>query len=206
MNYNRIYEYRFEGVDSNSKKVAWEEISSFLFEKMKNPKVVLDPAAGFCEFINSVPSAEKWAIDQNLDFLKIHANENVRQIGGDCLKTELPQEYYDAVFVSNFLEHLQNPEEVFGFFEKAYSWLKKDGILAVMGPNFKFCMKDYFDCSDHRVILTDVSLCELGYSAGFTIDECISKFLPYSFRSRLPVSRFFVKNYRNCSAPPSPAL
>lgn len=152
-------------------------------------------SSGFCEFINSVPSAEKWAIDQNLDFLKIHANENVRQIGGDCLKTELPQEYYDAVFVSNFLEHLQNPEEVFGFFEKAYSWLKKDGILAVMGPNFKFCMKDYFDCSDHRVILTDVSLCELGYSAGFTIDECISKFLPYSFRSRLPVSRFFVKNY-----------
>ena len=51
MNYNRIYEYRFEGIDSNSKKVAWEEISSFLFEKMKNPKVVLDPAAVFANLL-----------------------------------------------------------------------------------------------------------------------------------------------------------
>ena len=72
------------------------------------PQTVLDPAAGFCEFINSVPASEKWALDQNLAFLEQHAEPGICTIGGNCLEAELPEAYFDAVFVSNLLEHLQD--------------------------------------------------------------------------------------------------
>ena len=59
--------------------------------------------------------------------------------------------------MSNFLEHINDSEEVYKFLEKAYQWLKQSGILVVMGPNFKYCSKDYFDCIDYKLILTDFS-------------------------------------------------
>ena len=71
MNTDRIYEMRFKGIKPESKKKVWEEISEFLYKKLKFPESVLDPAAGFCEFINAIPSKEKWAIDVNPNFLKV---------------------------------------------------------------------------------------------------------------------------------------
>ncbi len=195
MNYDRIYEYRFNGIPVEKKQSVWKEISQFLYREMDKPSIVLDPAAGFCEFINNIPAKERWAIDQNSNFLNKHVAPDIQKIIGDCMNAEVPTGYFDAVFVSNFLEHLSSNEEVYEFFTKAYEWLKPSGLLVVMGPNFKYCSTDYFDCSDHKVILTDISLSELGYSAGFEIKKCHSRFLPYSFRSRLPTNTTLVHNY-----------
>jgi hypothetical protein len=65
-----------------------------------------------------VPASEKGALDQNLTFLEQHATPRIHTIGGNCLLAELPEEYFDAVFVSNFLEHLQDVEEIVVFFSK----------------------------------------------------------------------------------------
>ena len=197
MNYDLIYEYRFRGITKDEKQKVWTEISRYLYRRMGYPQTVLDPAAGFCEFINSVPASEKWALDQNLTFLEQHAAPGVHTIGGNCLLAELPEEYFDAVFVSNFLEHLQDVEEIVVLFSKVQQWLKEGGLFVVMGPNFKYCSKEYFDCCDHRVILTNISVCELGIASGFQIESSHEKFLPYSFRSRLPASAFLVKSYLN---------
>jgi len=197
MNYDLIYKYRFRGITKDVKRKVWTEISRYLYGRMGCPQTVLDPAAGFCEFINSVPASEKWALDQNLAFLEQHAEPGICTIGGNCLEAELPEAYFDAVFVSNFLEHLQDVEEIVVFFSKVQQWLKKGGLFVVMGPNFKYCSKEYFDCCDHRVILTDISVCELGIASGFQIESSHEKFLPYSFRSRLPTSAFLVKSYLN---------
>ena len=195
INLDRIYRYRFKGISNELKETVWKEISSFLYNEMNSPERVLDPAAGFCEFINNVPAVERWAVDQNSQFLLKYAHKHVHKISGNCLDAEIPLEYFDVVFVSNFLEHLKDSKEVYKFLRTAYQWLKPSGLLVVMGPNFKYCSKDYFDCSDHKVILTDISLCELGYAADFKIKKSYSKFLPYSFRSRLPTNPILVKSY-----------
>src|SRR5690242_997103 len=108
MNYDRIYEYRFKNVDTQKKQIVWKEISDFIYGKLNSPEKILDPAAGLCEFINNISSTEKWAIDLHEDFLSSHAAKEVKKIIGNCLTVELPQNYFDGVFISNFLEHLNS--------------------------------------------------------------------------------------------------
>ena len=59
MNYNRIYEYRFQGVDKSKKLSTWKLIAEFIHEKLGKPVSIIDPAAGSCEFINQSPSHER---------------------------------------------------------------------------------------------------------------------------------------------------
>jgi hypothetical protein len=57
-----------------------------------------------------------------------------------------------------------------------------------MGPNFKYCADEYFDCADHTLALTHVSVEEHLYAAGFRVTKVIPRFLPFSFRGVLPPS------------------
>lgn len=195
MNYERIYEYRFQGIDKAKKKIVWQEIAKFMYEKLQKPTRILDPAGGMCEFINSVPAAEKWTIDLNAVFLQQHANADVKQVIGNNLEVELPKNYFDAVFISNFLEHLHTQEEVAFFLERMCKTLRKGGRIAVMGPNFKYTANQYFDFADHTVILSDLGVAEHLYGAGFEIEKIYPKFLPLSFRGGLPVNAVLVKMY-----------
>ena len=194
MNYKKIYAYRFKEVSREKKITAWTVISSFVYRKMNQPVKILEPGAGQCEFINSVPSAEKWAVDMD-DSILNYAGKNVKTIIGKVLDVDLPKEYFDGIFVSNFLEHLDNQLQVAEFLEKMNQLMKKGGVVVVLGPNFKYCYKNYFDFADHNVILTELSVCEHLFGAGFEIVECRPKFLPISFRSRFPVSSFLIKMY-----------
>lgn len=195
MNYERIYEYRFQGIDKAKKKIVWQEIAKFMYEKLQKPTRILDPAGGMCEFINSVPAAEKWTIDLNAAFLQQHANADIKQVIGNNLEVELPENYFDAVFISNFLEHLHTQEEVAFFLERMCKTLRKGGYIAVMGPNFKHTAKQYFDFADHTVILSELGVAEHLYGAGFEIEKIYPKFLPLSFRGGLPVNAVLVKLY-----------
>jgi len=51
MDYERLYRYRFRDIDQHRRQVVWNEVSSFLYERLGRPARVLDPAAGRCEFI-----------------------------------------------------------------------------------------------------------------------------------------------------------
>ena len=194
MNYNRIYEYRFKGIDRRKKLAVWKIIAEFIYSKLGEPASILDPAAGDCEFINQVPAGERWAVDMNAQTEKMAA-EGVKVVIGNNLTATLPLNYFEAVYISNFLEHLHSQEEVAGFLEKMYSILKPGGRICVMGPNFKYCAKEYFDFADHTVILSELSVSEHLYGAGFNIQKVYSKFLPLSFRGGLPVADFLVRLY-----------
>jgi SAM-dependent methyltransferase len=198
MNYGRIYQYRFKDIDRVAKQAVWREISLWIYERMGKPRSVLDPAAGEMEFLTSIPALEKWGVDAqepNAFQSSVISKDGIRFIQGDIFDVDLPLEYFDAIFVSNFLEHLKSPEEIDSLFSRLYRNLKKGGLVAIMGPNFKYCSADYFDCADHRLALTHISVEELLFSCNFEIVKTFARFLPYSFRSRLPASPALVKIY-----------
>ncbi len=195
MDLDRIYAYRFKGIDRAKRRMVWQEISKFMFERMGRPHCVVDPAAGMCEFINHVPAGERWAVDMNGAFLAAHAAPDVKQVVADTMKADLPLEHFDGVFVSNFLEHLHSQEEVAFFLTKMHGHLRKGGRIAVMGPNFKYVYKEYFDFADHTVVLSELGVAEHLYGAGFEIETIHPRFLPLSFRGGLPVNRMLIKAF-----------
>ncbi|HAZ14440.1 MAG: methyltransferase type 11 [Bdellovibrionales bacterium GWA2_49_15] len=197
MNYEKIYQYRFQNIDQAAREKVWVKIAQFLHRFMGQPQIVLDPAAGRCEFLNHVPAKEKWGVDLN-DFINRYKGPEVKTKVGDFFTVDLPQNYFDAIFMSNFLEHLAGPEQVATLFRRVNQLLKPGGVVCIMGPNFKYCAKEYYDCADHLLPLTHLSVEELLYSESFVIDQSHPKFLPFSFRGILPPSPLLTEIYLSC--------
>jgi len=195
MNHSKIYEYRFSGVDHDKKQIVWKEVAEYIYQLTNQPGIVLDPASGMCEFINNVRSKEKWAVDLNEDFIDKYADKSVRKVVGNNLTIDLPQDYFDLVFISNFLEHLESQEQVAEFLGKMFQTVKRNGFIAVMGPNFKYAFREYFDFADHTVCLSELGVAEHLVGAGFTISKNYPRFLPLSFRGGLPVNKFLIQTY-----------
>lgn len=185
MNFQRLYEYRFRGIDQDARESVWGEIAPFVHRQMGSPRRVLDPAAGRCEFINAVPAQERWAVDQ-ADYAEADADAGVHTVVADIMEADLPSGHFDGVWVSNFLEHLLSQEQTAAFLGRMHEAMAPSGRIAVMGPNFRYCSRDYFDCADHTLIYTHVSIAEHLYAAGFEPEHIVPRFLPYSFRGRLP--------------------
>ena len=193
INYERLYEYRFRDVDQQRRRLVWSEIARFVHEMMGRPQRVLDPAAGRGEFINAVPAEERWlvdAVEQGNDL-----DPTIKTIIDDVRNVELPADYFDGIFVSNFLEHLESQEVIADFLGQMYRSSQGRGCIAVMGPNFRYCFRDYFDCADHVVALTHVSVAEHLHAAGFSVKSVTPRFLPYSFRGLLPPSPTLTNRY-----------
>ena len=195
MDHSRVYSYRFKNVDRQKKLLTWKIIAGFLYKELDRPASVIDPAAGDCEFINAFPATVKWAIDLDGASLEQHAGSGVHAVTGNSLETELPADFFDAAFISNFLEHLDSREDISLLLTRIHRSLRPGGRIAVMGPNFKYCAKEYFDFADHKIILTHKGLEEHLYGTGFSIIRVIPRFLPLSFRGRLPVNRLILNTY-----------
>jgi hypothetical protein len=186
INYERLYSYRFHDVDQSGRQAVWQEIARYAHGRMGAPQRVLDPAAGRGEFITAVPAAERWGID--LFGQGIPESAGVKMIISDIMDAALPADYFDGVFLSNFLEHLSGQNMVADVLGKLRAAMERGGRIAIMGPNFRYCFREYFDCADHTVILTHVAVAEHLHSAGFDVTEVVPRFLPYSFRGLLPPS------------------
>jgi SAM-dependent methyltransferase len=195
VNLERLYEYRFRGVDQAARQRVWNEIAVFLHRKLAEPERILDPAAGRGEFITAVPASERWAIDQIAHPSSATDVPGLRRIVSDVMSAELPSDHFDAIFVSNFLEHLDSQLAVAAFLERMRDATRPGGLIAVMGPNYRYCESTYWDCADHELALTHVAVEEHLYAAGFDPIETYPRFLPYSFRGSLPASRWLTSLY-----------
>ena len=186
MDYERLYTYRFRDVDQRSRAAVWVPISRFIFEQLGSPRKVLDPAAGRGEFIDSVPAEERWGVDMSSQWSDLRPD--TKMVVGDVMEVELPESHFDAVFVSNFLEHLDSQEMINRFLVRMRRSLAPGGRIAVLGPNIRYCAKDYWNYADHKVALTHRAVEEHLFTAGFEPFKTYPKFLPYSFTGTLPAS------------------
>ena len=194
INYQRLYEYRFRNVDQARREHVWSAIAPVIYQWLGRPARILDPAAGRCEFLNAVPAAERWGVDA-VKYDEAIPREGTRLLVSEIMQTDLPGSYFDGIFVSNFLEHLSDSDGVAMFLTKMWECTKPGGRIAIIGPNFRYCPREYFDYADHRVILTEQSVAEHLYAAGFEVLQVHPRFLPYTFAGRVPSHPALVRAY-----------
>jgi SAM-dependent methyltransferase len=122
-------------------------------------------------------------MDLNPETQKL-ANRDVTVIHQDCSEPwQISAASLDAVFTSNFFEHLPSKMALERTLEEAYQALKPGGRLIAMGPNIKVVPGKYWDFFDHYLPLTELSLAEVATKCGFTVNRCLPRFLPYTMSS-----------------------
>jgi hypothetical protein len=177
----KIYARRFAGAEQYRDKV-WKILTSRIFAKWVSPNdTVLDLGSGYCEFVNNIPARVKYAMDLN-PVTRKHASSEVKVISQDCSLawTTIAPGKLDAVFTSNFFEHLPDKEALKQTVIHAFSGLKPGGRLIALGPNIHYLNGSYWDFYDHYVPLSHFSLIELLENCGFSIEYARAKFLPYT--------------------------
>jgi SAM-dependent methyltransferase len=192
----RLYETRFSPAEREAKSRVWAVLCRHFFCRFVRPTDrVLDLAAGYCEFINHVDCAEKYAFDANPQARRFAA-ETVKFVVGDCRDlSSLPPDFFDAIFVSNFFEHLESKRDMDTVLRQAWGRLRRGGRLLVLQPNIRFLDSRYWDFYDHQIPITHLSLREALLKNGFTVELLIPKFLPFTSKSRLPTAPWLVWLY-----------
>lgn len=192
----RLYRRRFSEGDRAEMAVVWRVLVRDFFQpRIDAGAAVLDVGAGSCLFINEVRAARRIALDANPE-LPRHAAAGVETIVTDDLSLrQIEAGSIGHVFVSNFLEHLQDHLAVLRFLGAVHRVLRPGGSLLVLQPNFRLEPRRYFDFLDHRVILTDASLREALEVAGFQVAEMRVRFLPFTSKSRVPKWEWAVRLY-----------
>jgi SAM-dependent methyltransferase len=194
--YQMVYTKRWEGPELESVSKVWQVLTRAFFQKIIGEDAkVLDIGCGFCHFLNHLKAKEKVGVDAN-PLARNHAAKDVTFIHIDDLRLKmLPDEHFDCVFLSNFLEHLDSSRDVIAVLERVKELLGPGGRIIILQPNFRLLGPAYFDFIDHKTILTDKSVEEALNIVGFRMERKIIRFLPYTTRSKLPRHPLFVQLY-----------
>jgi len=180
----KIYRERFAGIQDYRQRV-WRELTLRFFSAWIAPDaVVLDLGCGYCEFINQIRAGKKYGMDLNPDSAR-HAASEVTLLRQDCSQPwELEPGSLDAVFTSNFFEHLPTKTHLEKTLEEAWRALRPNGILIELGPNIRYVPGAYWDFFDHHIALTDRSLAEVLTKCGFILEKVTDRFLPYTMSDK----------------------
>jgi SAM-dependent methyltransferase len=190
----RIYARRFalQGLDRRNR--VWKVLCREWFQRFIPPgAAVLDIGAGYGEFINHIEARERHALDLNPELAR-HAAAGVKVCpSGDARQIPLGDGTMDVVFASNFFEHLTSHEDILRVLREVRRVLRPGGRLMVLQPNIAYLYHSYWDFFDHRIPLSHESMKEALAITGFRLTHCRPRFLPYSFRSRLPSPDWMVR-------------
>lgn len=179
--------------DANRSKV-WVHLTDYLSRWISPTAKVLELAAGWCDFANNVKAAEVVAMDLE-PTVRSAAGPDVKAEVGDCTDlSRFEDAYFDVVFASNFVEHLDR-EATGRMLREARRVLRPSGRLILMQPNFRLAPGRYFDDFTHVAIWNDQSLCDYLVSQGWMIDTIKPRFLPLTLKSRAGGLTFLVPWY-----------
>src|SRR6516164_6641447 len=189
------YRRRFADVESYRKQVLSRLVPAFFQRLIPIESVVLDLGCGYGEFINHIRAKDKYAMDLNPD-ASGRLDPNVTFFLHDCsVEWPLPSDCLDAIFSSNFFEHLPSKEMLSSVIANAIRCLKPAGRLICLGPNVKYLGGAYWDFWDHHIPLSDRSLRELLELKGLRIVKIWKRFLPFTMSDGFRPPPIFVDLY-----------
>jgi SAM-dependent methyltransferase len=190
-----LYDRRFSGIEKRRLEV-WQTLARHFFHQWIRPTdTVLDVGAGYCEFINTIAAARKFALDSN-PATKKKAATDVTVVSQEAIQPwPLSSESVDVVFSSNFFEHLPSKQDFSRCLTEAYRVLRPQGLLIALGPNIRYCFDVYWDFVDHHLPLSDRSMVEALEIAGFQSELVIPRFLPFTMSDGVPYRAFMVRLY-----------
>jgi SAM-dependent methyltransferase len=180
----------------DSRRTAlWRTLVRGHFQRFVAPSgAVLELGAGYCDFINSIHAARKYAVDVWPGFTA-YAGADVQTVVGDAAQLHfVPDLSIDLIFASNLLEHL-SLDQATAVIRAARAKLAASGRLILLQPNYYFAFREYFDDYTHRTIWTHVSLADFLTAHGMRVDQVSPRFLPLTLKSRFPVWPLLIHIY-----------
>ena len=189
-----LYRNRFD-TESEQRQQTWAVLCAHFFQQwVPEDAVVLDLAAGHCEFINNIRAGRRIAVDLNPDVtVRAAAGVQTHVLRSDDL-ADIPDRSVDVVFISNFFEHISR-EAILSTLVEVRRVLRPGGRLLVLQPNVRYCARDYWQFFDHITPVDDRALLEAFAATGYDVIKNIPRFLPYTTKSRLPSGPALVKLY-----------
>lgn len=189
-----LYSERFGG-DEVFRRAMWQVLAERFFQKyVPADAVLVDVAAGGCEFVNAIKARERIAVDINPAVAKA-AGPGVRALVGTANDlSELDDDSVDIAFASNFFEHLQR-DDILAVMTEVHRVLKPTGRFLILQPNIRYCAKDYWMFFDHVTALDEHSLTEALAMSGYRVEHMVKRFLPFTTKGRLPKTAGLVKAY-----------
>jgi SAM-dependent methyltransferase len=177
------------------RRVVWQTLVSSIFQKEIPPDaVVLDLGAGYGDFINSVKARRRLALDCWPGMLQ-HLEPGVEGLVTTINRLDSIAAYsLDYVFSSNCFEHVPQSDLVECLAQLGRK-MKPGARFTVVQPNFRYCVRQYFDDYTHVSIYTARSLSDLLAAQGFRVDRCIPRFLPLTLRTWIPVHPLLIRLY-----------
>ena len=192
-----LYANRFPPEDRRAKDAIWRVLCRSFFQKYVAPDAaVVDLGAGFCEFLRHTQCRERIAVDLDPGLAEF-APPGTRLIQAPAhqLGPHLADASTDVVFASNFFEHLPDKATFLATLSEVHRILKPGGQLLVLQPNIRLIGGRYWDFVDHHIPLTERSLAEAVTMTGLQVTEVVTRFLPYTTRSRVPQHPALVRLY-----------
>lgn len=190
-----VYEQRFDAADHAAKDAIWRELGAYLQRFVVPGGKVVDIACDLGYFIRNVKAAERWATDIRDVGEALPKDVHFVHASGLNLARDLPNDYFDLAFFSNYLEHLASTEAVLQQLRVAFALLKPGGRVLILQPNIRLIGGAYWDFIDHQTALTEKSLSEAATMVGFRTKRIITRFMPYTTKSRLPQHPLLVRAY-----------
>ncbi len=190
-----IYARRFSDADSPRRGAVWREITRYLQRYIDPSSTVLDLACDRGAFINVVKAGDRIAVD--LRDVGRHLEPGIRFVQSDglALLDHVPASSVDVVFMSNYLEHLASADQVIAQLKVVAQVLRPGGRVIILQPNIRLTGGSYWDFLDHKTPLTEKSLEEAAQTAGLDTVKLITRFLPYTTKSKFPQQGWLVRGY-----------
>jgi len=175
-----LYAKRFADKSEYRAKVWRLLVDEYFARWLPARGAVLDLGCGHCEFINNVQLEKRFGMDLNPDSVQ-QAAPGVHILSQSCSEPwQMPDDSLDVVFTSNFFEHLYTKRDLRDTLIQGWRCLRPGGRLIALGPNIRYLPGEYWDFYDHHLALTELSLGEVMTETGFTLEEQIPRFLPYT--------------------------
>ena len=190
-----VYAHRFSDDEAAAKDRLWREVVRYLQHWFPPDGSVLDIACDRGDFIRHVRARDRWASDIRDVSAGLPPDVRFVQADGRALLDVLPPAAFDGIFMSNYLEHLPSSDAVIEQLRVCARLLTVGGRVVILQPNIRLTGAAYWDFIDHRTPLTERSLTEAAEIAGFRTVAVVTRFLPYTTKSRLPSHPLLVRGY-----------